>query len=53
MEKLISMDAESIFKMFDLTIRGSFNFPRKDVKFFEYFQIFPLGGFITLVFGKN
>ena len=53
MEKLTSLDSGSIFQMFDLTITGSFNFPRKDVTFFEYQQIFPLGGFITVIFGKG
>lgn len=51
MDKAASVEIESIFQMFDLTITGSFNFQRRDVTFFTYQQIFPLGGFINVLFG--
>lgn len=52
MEKLTSGKLGNAFSSFDITLKGTFEFPRKPTKLFEYSYDFPLGGFIIVTFGK-
>ena len=52
MDRLFSGDLGNAFKSFDISLKGTFEFPRKQVTFFELSYDFPLGGFIIVTFGK-
>ncbi|XP_048250793.1 uncharacterized protein LOC124111176 [Haliotis rufescens] len=48
---IINGEAGEAFKSFDLTLQGSFGFPRISVMFFEYEQFFLVGGLVPMTFG--
>ncbi|WAR05125.1 hypothetical protein MAR_020494 [Mya arenaria] len=50
MEKISSGNVKNIFDSFEFTLKGSFNFPRKTIRFFDepLRAVIPLGGILDL-----
>ncbi|XP_035662464.1 uncharacterized protein LOC118406510 [Branchiostoma floridae] len=48
---LLSKSVEDIFSSFDITLRGSFDFPKKTIVFFEYRWNVLVGGLVPMQFG--
>lgn len=49
MEKLINSPLENAFKTFDVTLTGTYNFPRRHILLFYFYFVFPVGPvYITL-----
>ncbi|XP_052806221.1 uncharacterized protein LOC128235438 [Mya arenaria] len=50
MEKLLSGSYKNIFESFELTLKGTFSFPKKNIRFFPepWYQSIPLGGFLEI-----
>lgn len=46
----IFSEAASIFKSFDVELKGDFSFPRQQGKLFAISIPFPVGGFMTIEF---
>lgn len=46
-------DGESIFKSFEVELKGDFSFPRQQGKLFSFSVTFPVGGILTMNFGMN
>ena len=44
-------DGDSIFKSFDVELKGDFSFPRQHGKLVDFNKIFPVGSFLTMSFG--
>lgn len=42
---------DSIFKSFDVELKGDFSFPRQQGTLFAFSKTFPVGGFLTMNFG--
>ena len=53
MQKITQGDFKNAFKSFEITLKGTFEFPRKDVRLFNRSKDFPIGGYITVIFGKT
>ncbi|XP_052806226.1 uncharacterized protein LOC128235445 [Mya arenaria] len=50
MEKIVSGSVNNIFESFELTLKGTFSFPRKQIKFFPepFVHVIPLGGVLSI-----
>lgn len=43
---------DNIFKSFDVELKGDFSFPRQQGTMFAFSKTFPVGGFLTMNFGR-
>lgn len=43
---------DNIFKSFDVELKGDFSFPRHQGSMFAFSKTFPVGGFLTMNFGR-
>lgn len=43
---------DNIFKSFDVELKGDFSFPRQQGTLFAFSKTFPVGGFLTMNFGR-
>lgn len=43
---------DNIFKSFDVELKGDFSFPRQQGAMFAFSKTFPVGGFLTMNFGR-